>query len=139
MRPGYFEGTVQLRDVTSKAVSFARRFIERNDAFIAKEARYKNGVDFFVSSQKVMQKLGKELQHVFGGQLTITRKLFSKNKMNSKNVYRLTVLFRQCSVRKGQLITVKGERYKVVLIGNKVGAKNVETGKKASFNYDQLS
>lgn len=138
MHPGYFEGTVQLRNVSSKVISFARRFVEKHDAYIAKEVHHKNGVDLLVSSQKVMQKLGKELQFVFGGQLTITRKLFSKNKVTSKNIYRLTVLFRQRSVKKGQVITVKGEKFKVVLVGNKVGAKNVETGKSVSFRYDQL-
>lgn len=140
MHEGYFEGTLQLRDAPRNVVAFVYSYVEKHDDIdIAKEVHLKNGIDFYISFQKALQKLGKSLQRTFGGQLVITRKLFSQNRLTSKSVYRLTVLFRPCSVKRGQIITYKGEKYKVVLIGNKVGLKNVESGKRLTLNHDQLT
>ena len=93
--PQYFEGILQLRNPNEEVLNFIRNQFKNNKkAWIAKEEGLKTGIDLYVSSNKFLLSLGKKLKKSFKGELKTSRKLYSKNRLTSKNVYRVTVLFR---------------------------------------------
>lgn len=95
----YFEGILQLRDIKQEVTDFCLEDIEKHSEkggiFFSKTEEVKNGVDFYCSSNKYLMHLGKKLKKRFKGELKTSAKLFTKNKQTSKDVYRVTVLFRQ--------------------------------------------
>ncbi len=93
--PSYFEGILQLRNPNEECINFIRNYFKNNSrAWIAREEFIKTGVDLYISSNKVLLALGKKLKKSFNGELTISRRIHTQNKMTSKDVYRITVLFR---------------------------------------------
>ncbi len=139
MRPEYFEGTLQLRNVTDEARAFVYSQIEkRPQVTIAKVEPQKNGEDIYLSSQHYLQTLGKLLAEKFGGHLKITARLHTKSRIKSKDVYRVTVLFRMVDFKKGDIITHRGDSFEVLHMGKKVFCKEVATHKKITFDYADL-
>lgn len=95
MRPHYFEGTLQLRNPSEEIFSMVLNQINHDaHVWIAKEEFHREGVDLYLSSNKFLLQLGKKLKKSFKGKVVISRRLFTQNKMTSKFVYRMTVLFR---------------------------------------------
>ena len=91
----YFEAILQIRPFNKEVLDYVVKQVEKNDQLlIAKIEELKEGVDFYMSSQRQTISLGKKLKRVFNGEIKITRKLHTLNKQTSKNVYRVTVLFR---------------------------------------------
>ena len=136
----YFEGTLQLRNPSKEVVSFLKKQISKaqKGVFIAREIKVKGGIDYYMSSQKFMQAVSKKLQSSFGGEVKITRKLFTVKRLTSKKVYRLTVLFRLPSFKKGDIIKVKGKEVKVKSMGRKILCADIKTGKKITCNYKDI-
>ena len=94
-RSEYFEATIQLRPVKHKLYEYVLSEIERSkDCTIAKIDENKYGMDIQVSSQRFARALGKKLTRRFDGELKLSRKLFTRDMYTSKEVYRVTVLFR---------------------------------------------
>ena len=93
--PSYYEGVLQLRNPSDECLNFIKNQFKNNKkAWIAKEEYYKTGIDLYISSNKFLLKLGKALKKSFKGKLVITRRIFTQNRLTSKNVYRMTVLFK---------------------------------------------
>lgn len=91
----YFEAKLQLRPFDKKVYNYIKEQInEKENVFIAKEEKLKEGLDIYLSSQKFACALGLKLKRTFDGELKITRSLFTVNRQTSKKVYRVTVLFR---------------------------------------------
>ena len=94
-RAEYFEATIQLRPAKHRLVKYVLDEIGRSkDCTIAKIDEDKNGMDLQVSSQRFARALGKKLTRRFDGELKLSRKLFTRDMYTSKEVYRVTVLFR---------------------------------------------
>jgi NMD protein affecting ribosome stability and mRNA decay len=139
MQQQYFEGILQLRNPNGLVLDFVSRQTENKEGvFIAKKVKMINGWDFYYSSQKFLQNLGRKLQKTFGGELKISTKLFTQNRMTSKLVYRVNVLFRLPTVKKGDIVTLRGEDFEIIGMGHKVVAKSKETGKKVRLEYEDL-
>jgi NMD protein affecting ribosome stability and mRNA decay len=134
----YFEGILQLRDVSDEVVAFAIREIEKNEVYIAKLKRIKNGVDIYVSKQRFLRTLGTKLQKEFGGQLIVSKKIHTKSRMSGRDLYRISVLFRSPSFKKNQIIEYKGDKIKIVNMGKKIFAKELKTGKKLNISYKDM-
>lgn len=95
MNPQYYEGILQLRNPNEEAINFIRNQFRNNPkVWIAKEEKLKTGIDYHISSNRFLLQLGKKLKKSFKGELKISRRLHTRNRMTSKNVYRVTVLFR---------------------------------------------
>jgi len=136
---GYFEGILQLRNVSEEIIEFAIKQIEKKEnASIAKIKKVVNGFDIYMAPQKFLRSLGNKLQNQFGGQLAISKKLHTKNRLTSKEVYRVNALFRMPNFKKGDIIDYKGDRIKIIAIHKRVLAKDINTGKKITLNYKYL-
>jgi len=139
MHKDYFEGILQLRNPNNEVINFIKSQIKkRSNIFITKEQKVNNGIDFYITSQKYLQSLGKKLKNSFRGELKISSKLHTKNKLTSKNVYRVNVLFRLAKCNPGDILDFKGDKIKVLKLGKKILAKEIKTGKKLNINYQDL-
>jgi NMD protein affecting ribosome stability and mRNA decay len=130
MDSNYFQGTLQLRNCSEKVLDYVERRMSEDNIGVAKRDFHKNGVDFKVSSNKFLMKLNNELPRVFVGKCTLTSRLFSKDSQTSREVHRMTLLFEEYCFKVGDVVEYKGERVKIVQVGAKVTAKNIETGRK---------
>jgi NMD protein affecting ribosome stability and mRNA decay len=138
--PTYFEGVLQLRNVSDEAVDWLHDEIQRTQkARVAKVKEVEGGIDIYLSSQHYMQSLGRQLQQRFGGILKITGRLHTRDPMTSRDVHRMTVLFRQLSFKTGDIITYQGQRWNVLGVGNQIRLQNVESGEKKRLPAEKLA
>lgn len=127
----YYEGYLQLRNCDKEVYDYVKDKFKENQVYIAKETKQKNGVDYQVSSNKFIIRLGNELVRNFSGRQKVTSKLFTRDNQTGKNVYRMTVMFEQLSFKVGDVIDDCGDEVKVLNISSqKINVKNMKTGKK---------
>jgi len=134
----YFEGTLQLRNVNDEVIDFAVSEIKNSNVNIAKAKELENGIDIYLSRQRFLRTLAGRLQKKFGGQIIVSRKLHTKSRATSRDLYRVNVLFRLPYFKKGDVIKYKGDKIKIVSLGKKIFAKNIATGKKLNLGYKDL-
>ncbi len=135
----YFEGVLQLRNASDEAVDWVYDEIQRTGKTrVAKAKEVTGGIDLYLSSQHYMQTLGRQLQQRFGGILKITSRLHTRSSLTSRDVYRMTVLFRQLPFKTRDIITYHGERWKILSTGNQVRIQNVQSGEKKRVPADKL-
>jgi NMD protein affecting ribosome stability and mRNA decay len=94
----YFEGTLQLRNVSDDLIKYVLKDIEEKNTegvFVKEIDEFKNGIDIKVTSQKYILALGARLRRKFGGSVKVTRNLFTRNRQTSKEVFRVTLLYNQ--------------------------------------------
>jgi len=135
----YYEGILQLRNISNEVIEFALREIKKSDnAHIANIKKVKNGMDIYIAPQKSLRSLGNNLQNRFGGQLIVSRKLHTRSRLTSKDLYRVNMLFRIPKFKKGDIIEYKGDKIKIISMQKKVFAKDIKTGKKLNISYKDL-
>jgi nonsense-mediated mRNA decay protein 3 len=135
----YFEGILQLRNVSDEVVEFAVREIEKNqDSNIAKIKTVKNGVDIYLAPQKFLRSLGNKLQQKFGGQITVSTKLHTRNRVTSRDVYRVNMLFKLPQFKKGDVIEYRGDKIEILSVHKKIFAKDIKTGRKLNLSFKDL-
>lgn len=135
----YYEGILQLRNPNGKVIEFVRSSVDkRKDVFISKEKKVENGIDFYFSSQRFLRALGKKLKTKFSGELKESRKLHTENRLTSRKVYRVNVLFRVLPFKKGGIVTYRGDKIKIKSIGKLISGIDVKTGKKVSFKTEEI-
>lgn len=136
--PQYFEGFLQLRNCSREVSDFVRRLtLKHPTAFISKEKKVKNGIDFSFSDNKFLRALGKKLQESFVGQVKTSATLHTRDRQRSKDLHRLTVLFRELHFKKGDVLIYQGEEVKVIKIGNDVLVQELKSGKKAHISLEE--
>jgi len=134
----YFEGVLQLRNCSDEVVAFVLSSIKSDKkARIARIEKKKNGIDYYLSSQRYLRSLGKKIREKFSGELIESRKLFSRNRQTSRNIYRVFVMFRQHNIRKGDIISLRGEKLKVVSLGARISVKDSK-GRKRFVEFSEL-
>lgn len=96
MHKDYYEAIIQIRPKDEEILNFVDNQIKkRKNVFISKIVEKRFGVDVYISDQRFARSLGKKLKDKFKGELKTSRKLHTRDKMKSKNVYRVTVCFRK--------------------------------------------
>lgn len=129
----YFEGTLQIREATSELLDFVRRDIAKHakdGVHVTKESGKGKNIDFRLTSAKYMRALGKKLKQKFNGELTETSKLFSRNKQTSKDIHRISVLFKMRKYKIGDVVKSRERNVRIKTMGKRVSGVDVETGKK---------
>lgn len=92
----YYEAILQIRPFNEKVLDFVFDLVEkRNDVDISKTKKLKTGIDVYLTNQRFSRgTLATQLRRKFKGKLVITKKIYGKDRMTSKTLYRATVLFR---------------------------------------------
>jgi len=137
-RPDYYQGVLQLRDVTSEIIEFVRRQVnKRDDVIITKTVKYSNGLDFYLTSQQFIRSIGKKLKENFGGELKVTSKLHTRNRQGH-DLYRVNALFKLSRYKAGDVVNVRGDDVRIIRMSSNVFAKNMKTGKKIRIRREDL-
>lgn len=133
----YFEGVLQIRNPSSEILEFIEKALaNKPEINVAKKVKLKTGVDYFLSSNKFIQIFSKKLFNRFGGELNVSKKLFTRNKQTGKNVYRTNVLIRLPDFRIGDTIRINKQLIVVTEIkGSVVYGTNLMTRKLTSADY----
>ena len=142
MNAQYYEGVLQLRNPTEEIINFVKAQIDREKSesiFVAKAVDVEKGVDLYLSNNGFLISLGKRLKKHFRGELLITTRLFTMDRQTSKEVHRVSVKFTPSAIRKGDIITYKGEKVEILGTGKKISAKNIKTGKKMMLDFGKLN
>lgn len=91
----YFQSIIQLRPADEKLVQYTLDYLKRKGyATITKIEKLKTGIDIYLSSNSAALACGKKLKNVFPGELKLSRELHTRDRQTSKDLYRVTVLFR---------------------------------------------
>ncbi|MDP2907985.1 MAG: NMD3-related protein [Nanoarchaeota archaeon] len=91
----YYQAIIQIRPKDKEILAYVRKQVKKKGSEISKEVFYKYGVDVYVTDQKVARNIGQRLKRAFKGELKITKKIFSRDRQTSRDIYRGTVLFRR--------------------------------------------
>lgn len=134
--PDYFEAVLQLRFCTKEIVDFVESEIERTKVSVAKVVDSKNGPDYYLSDNEVTKAIGKKLQQHFGGELLMTSSLHTK--IDNKEKYRVTVLFRYPGFTKNDTVIYQGEEWVVRAMNKDIFLQNKHTGKKIHVRWKDM-
>ena len=133
-RSNYFEGRIQIRNTGNSqyedVINYIRKRIkESKTVFITNEEEHKNGIDFYITSQRFIQNIGNELAKKFGGELNVTASLHTMDWSTSKELYRVDALFKLSDFSKGDIVRIN---HKLVLVKDVSG--RMVTGYDLSHN-----
>jgi NMD protein affecting ribosome stability and mRNA decay len=109
----YYEGILQLRgkDIT-QALALVKSSLQEG-VFINKIVEHKQGVDLYLTSKNFLHKISKILNDNFGGEVLFSKRIFSRDKMTSKDIWRVSVLFRLWDFGLGDIILVNDKLVRV--------------------------
>ena len=116
----YFEGVFQLRNPNLEVERFINSKVKKSEKFgvwINKELKVKNGIDYYYVNKHFFSKLAYDTQAKFGGEVKISNKLFSRDRLTSKNIYRTNILIRIPKFKIKEIILVDNKLIKVSKIG----------------------
>ncbi|MBI2145153.1 hypothetical protein HYU18_02415 [Candidatus Woesearchaeota archaeon] len=139
----YFEAILQLRNPDKDVVQFVEDAVKgaaetgSSDVFISKRKKVTNGWDFYISAKDFAVGLGRALYDAFGGEIKITKKLFTQHKLTSRLLYRVTVLYRMADFRNGDYVLLYERPYKITSLGRRVYAVDIESRQQREFNYKE--
>ncbi len=134
--PQYFEAILQLRDVSQEVVDFVENEISRQRIPVSKAEDVKNGFDFYLADNQFAKALGKKLQETFGGEEIITASIYGQK--DGKEIYRVTILFREAPFKKGDTVLYRGEEYAVIVLGSEMILQHGKTGKRLHLKYREM-
>ena len=137
MHNGYFEGILQLRNPNKEVIEYIIKTVERKEnVAITNIKKVRGGIDFYITSNKYLQRLGKELQNRFGGVLKTSSKLHTRNHQTSKELHRVNVLFRLLDLKKNDIIQINNHAIKIKHIGKKITGINLNNNKKKIYEFN---
>ena len=130
----YFEGILQLRNVSDEIMKFIRKYLKKNSIFTPDETETKNGIDIKITDKRKVQHLGQELQKKFGGIVKINAQLYSHDKQTSKDLFRVNVYYEGPQYKKGEVVKVDNKVILIKKLTKTIVGIDLKTGKKVSVN-----
>ncbi|MCM2326160.1 MAG: NMD3-related protein [Candidatus Woesearchaeota archaeon] len=130
---GYYEGVLQLRDLSEEMIDFVKEYCHQNSIHISDEVSQEHGMDLKLSDKKKLQNLGQELQKKFGGTLKVNAQLFTRNRQTSKDVYRLHVYYEALDFKVGDAVFAENKLLMIKSIGKTIAGLDLFTDKKVNI------
>ena len=90
----YYEAILQLRPRNLALIKLTLDYIKDGNFLISKEIDKKFGLDLYLNNKKGAVNIARKLKKMFKGEIKLSRKLYSVDRMTSKRLWRVTVLFR---------------------------------------------
>lgn len=137
----YFEGILQIRKAPEEVYAFIRKKLDlekEKGAQATSERRVQNGIDFYITKQGFLKKIGVLLNKKFGGVLKTSVRIFTINKQTSKDVYRLNVYFEPMPLNEGDAFILEGSLMKLLRRGKQVVYFNFEKNASVSTKSGKL-
>ncbi len=124
----YFQGILQVRNVTpeqaQKIEEFAKRDTEAG-SFINKIEPVRGGIDYYMTSNHHLRRLGIYLHRKFGGILEENPKLQSRDSLAGKDLFRVTVLLRLSDVKPGDFAEYSGRVIRIKKTGSTIIGRDI--------------
>lgn len=112
--PDYFEGELHLRNISPEILQYVYKRVSNEGENIPTVVEHsKKDIDLLLSSNSLLRKLGKELQQKFGGEITMSEKLFTRDHQTSKNLYRLNLSYRHHTLASGDVLAIEKQPWVV--------------------------
>jgi NMD protein affecting ribosome stability and mRNA decay len=125
----YFEGTLQVRNLKQDMIAKIQEILQREKeagVHINDTVKVKDGaMDFYITDVHYMKKLGKELQKRFGGELSMSPRLQTRDNLTSKDLYRLNVLLRLSNVKPGDYVVHEGRVIRIKKTGSLIIGRDI--------------
>jgi len=134
----YFQGILQLRNPSKEIMNFVQKEVSKRKDTITQVIKVKNGIDLYFTSQRFLRSLGNKIQRNFAGALKTSRKLHTQDKQSGKKIYRVNVLFRLSTLKKGEKIKHKGDECIILSVKKDILVKNTKTQKKIHIKFKDL-
>ena len=135
----YFEGVLQLRNPNQELLSWVRNQTKKDRrALISKEDEVPGGLDLYFTEQHYLQSLAKKLKERFSGEFKSNRRLQTVSHITSKELYRVTILFRTLKFKYGDVIESPSGKARVLSVGNQVQTQNLLSGRKERWPVDSV-
>ncbi len=130
-----YKGVLQLRNVKDKELlkqidRIIKLEVKSSGAFITKSEKVRDGKDYYITTMKGIRRSASKIKELFGSYVSYNRKLFSRDNLRSKNIYRVNTLVRVPDFKKGDIVSNKSN---IVIIKGHTGGLsgiNLLTGKK---------
>jgi NMD protein affecting ribosome stability and mRNA decay len=136
----YFEGILQIRNQTPAVRKAVYDYLSQHKAKglrLAKEVPVASGSDYYISDQRAVNHLAKQLHASFGGELKANAQHFSYDHAAGKNLYRVNAYLEIPDYTKGDVIRKDDQHYYVLGMSTKVKAENLATGEQENFPYQK--
>lgn len=134
--PSYYESVLQLRECSEEIVSYVEASFDKVGLVCSKKGEVRGGKDYFLSDNELTRNLGKKLQIKFGGDLKVTASLHTRKQ--NKDLYRVTVMFREAMFRRGDRVEFEGETWVVRSMGKDIFLQAEKAGEKKHLKYAQM-
>jgi len=135
--PNYFEAILQLRDCNEQIVGLVQDEISRGEVKLTKTVKVSSGFDYYLSEKQFAIVLGKKLLSSYGGYYNVSASLWGEK--DGKKIYRVTVLFRCCNLKKDDLVEYGGEKYRIKMVMPKeIMLQEINSGTKIHLKYREM-
>ncbi len=116
LKSHYFEGFVQLRNVTPEVVRDARRYLREAGGIIKEEKQDKQGrrIDWKVTSNKAAVQMLHRLERKYLGEARVSSTLHTRDRQTSREKKRVTVTFKQYPFTIGSIIIYEDQPWRIV-------------------------
>lgn len=132
----YFEGILQIRNFSPEIKKYFHSYAEKNELKINKIVEKNDSADYyFVSKSKIVPAAHKLVRN-FGGYIDTSPQLFSKNKLTSRDIYRVTTTVYTPDFVVGDVVELEGTFFLVRNTSKLIAAVNLSNGVKSSFHYN---
>jgi NMD protein affecting ribosome stability and mRNA decay len=144
IKSGYYEGVFQLRNKQNPSYKILQKEVieyvkKSKDVGINKIVEDKSGIDFYFTSQKIMQKIGTILYKKYGGELKLSKRLFSKDRQTSKEIYRICLLLRLSEFSPMDVVSFDNKYYLIKSFSkNEIFASDLITHKNRTLRLKEV-
>lgn len=132
----YYEGVLQLRNPTRQIMDFIICQLKKEDVGVVKEVHVPEGLDIYVNSRKFLRTLANRLKTQFGGDVTLSARLFTQDKNTQKGIYRVSLLYKAPLLKKGEIVLYNNRIIKIKNVAKFVTGTDIKTGKQISFLHN---
>lgn len=134
----YFVAIFQLRPDDEEVEMYIENYLKKQKSFLlSKILKTPTGKDYYFTTKKELKKLADLLVKTFGGETKSTATLHTRDNQASKDLYRLTVLYRVPKFKKGDVILLEGKLLRVTNMAKRINGVDLLTGKKKSLKYQK--
>lgn len=124
----YFQGILQVRNVKPEMAILIEEFARRDSdagSFINKIEGVRGGIDYYMTSNHHLRRLGIDLHRKFGGILEENPKLQTRDSLAGKDLFRVSVLLRLSDVKPGDLTEHNGRVIRIKKTGSTIIGRDI--------------
>jgi NMD protein affecting ribosome stability and mRNA decay len=133
----YFEGILQLRNARDDVKEYISNYCKKNKVYVNKLIDKGKEVDYYFVKKNELQPIGLKLMRNFGAEIESNARLFSKNRLTSKDIYRLSVLVTIPKFTVGDVVEYKEIPFFVKETGKIITGINLNLAKKSTFRNEE--